>query len=341
MKLSSPEVQHKAAAGVLALGLADEPGVRAAWRSFSAAGTVLVERMAAPGVELLVSVRRDAVVPALVVGLGGSLAEVLDDAVIVPLPVTPERVEAAIRALKGAALLARRRPPGRRPARRPPHRAARPRARRVQPRAGPPRGRRRRRRRRQGDLPMNAIADQLGEVGLPAPVSRARPDQWDAVDRRRRPQRPHLRRLPRQGGAERARPRAPRAARRRLHARAPVRRPRLRRQPLRLRRRPARRPRHPASSSSSSAASTSTSPTRTCGSRSPTAAPSASGSTTTVRSATSTRSRSAPPIRRATGPTSTSSTRSASACAPGRATPGSASRRAEPSSRSSCTASRR
>ena len=43
----------------------------------------------------------------------------------------------------------------------------------------------------------------------------------------------------------------------------------------------------------------------------------------------------------ATGPTSTSSTRSASGCAPARATPGSATRRPRPRSRSCCTASRR
>jgi hypothetical protein len=66
---------------------------------------VLVERMAAPGAELIVSVRRDAVVPALVIGLGGGFAEVLDDVAIIPLPAAPDRVEHAIRRLKGAALL--------------------------------------------------------------------------------------------------------------------------------------------------------------------------------------------------------------------------------------------
>ncbi len=45
--------------------------------------------------------------PALVVGLGGSFAELFDDVAIVPLPATTERVERAIRGLKGAALLAR------------------------------------------------------------------------------------------------------------------------------------------------------------------------------------------------------------------------------------------
>ena len=66
---------------------------------------ILVERMAPPGVELLVSARSDAVVPCLVIALGGAWTELLDDAAIVPLPATPERVEAAIRGLRGAPLL--------------------------------------------------------------------------------------------------------------------------------------------------------------------------------------------------------------------------------------------
>jgi acetyl-CoA synthetase len=106
VKASSPDVRHKAAAGLLALGVAAEPDVRAAWRSLNGSGAVLVERMAAPGIELIVSVRRDAVVPALVIGLGGSWAELLDDVAVVPLPVTPARVERALRELRGAALLA-------------------------------------------------------------------------------------------------------------------------------------------------------------------------------------------------------------------------------------------
>ena len=50
------------------------------------AASVLAERMAAPGVELIVAARADAVVPALVIGLGGIWTEVLDDVAIVPLP---------------------------------------------------------------------------------------------------------------------------------------------------------------------------------------------------------------------------------------------------------------
>ena len=61
--------------------------------------------MAAPGAELLVSARADAVVPALVVGLGGVWTEALADVAVIPLPATPERVEAALRGLRGAPLL--------------------------------------------------------------------------------------------------------------------------------------------------------------------------------------------------------------------------------------------
>ena len=61
--------------------------------------------MAEPGVEVVVAARADAVVPALVVGLGGIWTEALDDVAVVPLPATPARVEAALRSLRGAPLL--------------------------------------------------------------------------------------------------------------------------------------------------------------------------------------------------------------------------------------------
>ena len=109
VKASSPALQHKSEAGALVLGLAGADAVRAAYERVAAAGgpeaAVLVEAMAAPGVELVVAARRDAVVPALVVGLGGIWTELLDDVAIVPLPATPARVESALRSLRGAGLL--------------------------------------------------------------------------------------------------------------------------------------------------------------------------------------------------------------------------------------------
>jgi acetate---CoA ligase (ADP-forming) len=108
VKLSSPELQHKRAAGALALDVADEDDLRATHRALTGrngGAQILVERMAPPGAELIVAVRRDAVVPALVIGLGGIHAEAFDDVAVVPLPATPERVLAALSTLRGAPLL--------------------------------------------------------------------------------------------------------------------------------------------------------------------------------------------------------------------------------------------
>ncbi|MGH2939622.1 MAG: acetate--CoA ligase family protein, partial [Solirubrobacterales bacterium] len=110
LKLSSPSLLHKTEAGALALDLRDEDEVReAATRLLSlpeaADATLLVERMAGEGVELIFAVRRDGVVPALLVGIGGIWAEALDDVAIVPLPASPARVERALRGLRAAPLL--------------------------------------------------------------------------------------------------------------------------------------------------------------------------------------------------------------------------------------------
>ena len=108
LKLSAPSLQHKADVGALFLGVRTEDAARSAHRDLVALGVegahVLVERMAPPGAELLVAARADAVVPCLVVGAGGIWTEALDDAAVVPLPATPERVEAALRTLRAAAL---------------------------------------------------------------------------------------------------------------------------------------------------------------------------------------------------------------------------------------------
>src|SRR3954468_12866332 len=105
LKRSVAGLRHKTEVGALALGVADERTLRREYRRLAGGGAVLVEAMAAGTVELLVAARRDAVVPALVIGLGGTWAELLDDAVVVPLPATAERVAGAIRALRGAPLL--------------------------------------------------------------------------------------------------------------------------------------------------------------------------------------------------------------------------------------------
>jgi acetyl-CoA synthetase len=110
LKLSSPALLHKTEAGALALDLGNEDDVRdAAERLLSlpeaSGATLLVERMAGGGVELIFAVRRDGVVPALMVGTGGTWAEALDDVALVPLPASPERVERELRGRRAAPLL--------------------------------------------------------------------------------------------------------------------------------------------------------------------------------------------------------------------------------------------
>jgi acyl-CoA synthetase (NDP forming) len=110
LKLASPRLLHKSNCGALRLDLRGTEEARAAYRELSASpaaegARVLVERMERPGVELLIAARADAVVPALVVGLGGVWAEAMDDVAIIPLPAEPDGIEAAIRSLRGAAAL--------------------------------------------------------------------------------------------------------------------------------------------------------------------------------------------------------------------------------------------
>ena len=129
LKLSSPAVQHKTAIGGIALDVRDEAGVRDAFRRVGAVSyriatenspdgsepslnaqfepQILVEAMAQPGDELFVAIRRDAVVPVLVIGRGGTDVERHDDVKIIPLPAPrqSDTVEAIIRAAEGLALL--------------------------------------------------------------------------------------------------------------------------------------------------------------------------------------------------------------------------------------------
>src|SRR5690349_21255046 len=75
IKLSSSTIQHKSELGAIELDLRSAHEVRQAYRRLSElsidGGGMLVERMAPPGVEVIVAARRDGLVPALIVGLGG------------------------------------------------------------------------------------------------------------------------------------------------------------------------------------------------------------------------------------------------------------------------------
>ncbi|MBI3670463.1 MAG: acetate--CoA ligase family protein, partial [Acidobacteria bacterium] len=88
VKLNSPDVTHKSDVGGVVLGVADEAGVRAAFRKFRQieeaggfrAGGALVCAMAPPGREVIVGVTRDSQFGhAVMFGIGGTLVEVLKD----------------------------------------------------------------------------------------------------------------------------------------------------------------------------------------------------------------------------------------------------------------------
>ena len=104
-------MQHKSELGGVVLGLvgADErPGARLRrWRRspLCTAGVVLAERMAAPGVELIVAAHDDGIVPAWCSGWAGSGPSCCEDVVVVPLPADHARVRAALTELRGAPLL--------------------------------------------------------------------------------------------------------------------------------------------------------------------------------------------------------------------------------------------
>ncbi|GES11005.1 hypothetical protein Amac_046020 [Acrocarpospora macrocephala] len=105
LKVSSPFIQHKSDISALVLGVEGD-AVREAYRRVEGlGGVVLVEEMVSPGVEVLIAVRRDGVVPVLVVALGGVWVEIFDDVVLIPLPADADRVEQAVRRLRAAPLL--------------------------------------------------------------------------------------------------------------------------------------------------------------------------------------------------------------------------------------------
>jgi len=108
LKVSHADVKHKTEMGGVVLGLTEAAEINTAAARLLGlvdGGVVLVEAMAEPGVEMLVSATRDGVVPSLVVGLGGIWTELLDDVAVIPLPAGAERIKTAVEQLRGYTLL--------------------------------------------------------------------------------------------------------------------------------------------------------------------------------------------------------------------------------------------
>jgi acetate---CoA ligase (ADP-forming) len=116
LKVQSPDIVHKTEAGAVALGIEGEPAVREAYarvlanaaaaRPAAAIRGVLVQKMAAPGREIILGVSRDPDFgPMLMVGLGGIHVEVLRDVAFTPVPIGVDEAQALLGELKSAALL--------------------------------------------------------------------------------------------------------------------------------------------------------------------------------------------------------------------------------------------
>jgi len=116
LKAQADALTHKSDVGGVALSLADADALRKAWALIHKTlarrcpeivpDGILVEKMAAPGLELVVGARRD---PAwgvvLMAGLGGVWVEILGDVRLMAPDLTQAQIERELHRLKGAALL--------------------------------------------------------------------------------------------------------------------------------------------------------------------------------------------------------------------------------------------
>lgn len=111
LKAQAAGLVHKTDAGAVMLNIKDDAALAQAWDQLqrnlaTSLLSVLVESMAAPGIELIVGARRDPQWgPILMVGLGGVWTEALNDVRLMPADLPRERIVAEIAALKGARVL--------------------------------------------------------------------------------------------------------------------------------------------------------------------------------------------------------------------------------------------
>lgn len=117
LKVVSPDAIHKSDVGGVALDIADADGVAAAYegivgsvRARAAEAEIpgmLVCRQAPPGLELIVGGLQDAMFgPALMFGLGGILAELLEDVTFRVVPIKEADAREMIQEIRGYPLLA-------------------------------------------------------------------------------------------------------------------------------------------------------------------------------------------------------------------------------------------
>jgi acetyl coenzyme A synthetase (ADP forming)-like protein len=112
LKAAAPTLLHKSDVGGVALGLADEPALRAAYATMQTAlagddeFNAVIQPMVAPGVEVLAGVVHErSFGPLVLFGLGGTTAELLADRALRILPLTDQDAHDLVRSLRGSPLL--------------------------------------------------------------------------------------------------------------------------------------------------------------------------------------------------------------------------------------------
>jgi acyl-CoA synthetase (NDP forming) len=116
IKAKAAALAHKSDAGGVALNIADEAALETAWEDMHARVAkaqpglvldgILIEVMAAKGVEMIIGARRDPDWgPVLLVGLGGIWTEALSDVRLMPAGLSRDQIVAELNRLRGARAL--------------------------------------------------------------------------------------------------------------------------------------------------------------------------------------------------------------------------------------------
>ncbi|MEM7122988.1 MAG: acetate--CoA ligase family protein [Pseudomonadota bacterium] len=106
LKGFGPDLIHKSDEGAVALNLADRAALETAWQAMTKGlgarlDGFLVAEMANGIEEVILGIKHDDQFgPMVLVGLGGVLAEIIDDVVLLPAPVAPENVKALMKGLR-------------------------------------------------------------------------------------------------------------------------------------------------------------------------------------------------------------------------------------------------
>jgi acyl-CoA synthetase (NDP forming) len=108
LKTDEPSIAHKSDVGGVALGIADEPALRAAYADLASrlGPAALICETVPRGVELALGVITDPDLgPLIVVGAGGTLVELIADRAVALPPITAERAKSLLTGLKISKLL--------------------------------------------------------------------------------------------------------------------------------------------------------------------------------------------------------------------------------------------